>query len=182
MCGSASYVFATQSLLTSMVGLSAASAAPLAAAAAWVLKDGFGALGVLLTAGYFSSWFDRDTKRAKLRSDVVHNAGVGIELLTSIVPGAWLLFASAGNVLKGVAGMTGGATKAAIHLQFAGHRGSVGDITAKAQAQGVFWYDLCRFLHALCVRALTLLFLGDFTTTVTLQEWGWGCRWLHFLA
>jgi hypothetical protein len=58
-----------------------------------------------------------------------------LELLTPLVPRYFLFFASLANVCKGIAGITSGATKAALNNHFSVNS-SLGDITAKAQSQG----------------------------------------------
>jgi len=138
ICGSASYVLSTKALLSS-VGLSAVPATSAAAAISWVLKDGFGSLGIMLFASKFGTKFDNDAKRNRWRGDLLHNTGVLIELAIPLFPKSFLVTASIANVLKGVSGLATGATKASIHRNFS-IQNNLGDITAKAQTQGIGCY------------------------------------------
>ena len=118
------------------VGVGEAIALPGAAAISWVLKDGLGALGMMLVASKFGTRFDTDTKKTKWRADILHNVGVGLELITPLAPYYFLFLASFANVCKGLAGITSGATRAHLNKHFSKNE-NLGDITAKSQTQGV---------------------------------------------
>lgn len=134
---SAGFVISTNALL-SAVGLGAGSM-PAAAAISWVLKDGLGCLGMMLVAGAFGKFFDTETKRIRWAADCIHVAGVALELATPLFPAYFLPLASLANSAKGIAGLTTGATKAAINQGFA-LRDNLGDITAKGHSQGIVAY------------------------------------------
>eukprot|EP01118_Nematostelium_gracile_P005576 TRINITY_DN1771_c0_g1_i2.p1 TRINITY_DN1771_c0_g1~~TRINITY_DN1771_c0_g1_i2.p1 ORF type:complete len:351 (+),score=62.75 TRINITY_DN1771_c0_g1_i2:395-1447(+) len=139
VASSASYVMSTKALLVSVGAASPLPAIPAAAAISWVLKDGLGSLGMMFLASRLGTRFDSDTKRNKWRADVLHNCGVGLELCTPLVPSLFLPFASMANLLKGLAGITNGATRASFNKHFAQGE-NLGDLTAKAQTQGITAY------------------------------------------
>src|SRR5262249_52692043 len=117
------------------------NAVGIAAGVSWVLKDGLGAIGMILSSNLLSARFDADPKRTRWRADVLQNVGVGMELLTSAFPQLFLLLGSTANVLKGVAGLTSGACRASINAQMA-LADNLGDVTAKLAAQNMLAYVL----------------------------------------
>ncbi|ELR15757.1 uncharacterized protein ACA1_379390, partial [Acanthamoeba castellanii str. Neff] len=100
---------------------------------------GLGCLGMMLVAGAFGKFFDTETKRIRWAADCIHVAGVALELATPLFPAYFLPLASLANSAKGIAGLTTGATKAAINQGFA-LRDNLGDITAKGHSQGIVAY------------------------------------------
>lgn len=132
---SASYMISTQAML-SCIGL---CSAPTAGAINWVLKDGLGCVGVILVARGLGKRFDKETKRLRWAADGLHVLGVGVELCTMLAPALFLPMASVANTAKGMAGITNGATRAAINKSLA-LSDNLGDLTAKAHAQGLLGY------------------------------------------
>lgn len=50
----------------------------LAVGISWVLKDGLGCLGMIVSSNLLSSHFDNEAKRTKFRSDMLHVFGVSM--------------------------------------------------------------------------------------------------------
>ncbi len=72
----------------------------------------------------------------RLFADVVNNCGMAIELMSPLVPGAFLLMASLGSIARSITGLASGATNAALTQHFA--RGSnAADINAKDAVSGM---------------------------------------------
>lgn len=136
--GSTAYVLATHACLTS-VGVGTQTATAAAATISWILRDGLGTIGLVLYAGKFARNLDADIKRSKFLGDIMHNIGVGIEILTPLFPGKFLLLASFANLLKSIAGLTLGATKASFNKMFSLQE-NMADVTAKLQSQGLVAY------------------------------------------
>jgi hypothetical protein len=111
------------------VGVGDASATPLAATLAWILKDGAGMVGRIVFAAYTGSSLDHDCKRWRLFADVTNDCVLLVELAAPALPRPMVLpvlcLAGVGRSLVGVAG---GATKAAV---------------AQHQARGSNMADLC---------------------------------------
>lgn len=160
-CASASsYVLSTHCLLTA-IGMQSEAAIPISAAANWVLKDGLGAFGVMLAASRFGKVLDSRVKAARWISEFGMVIGVGLEMLTPLVP-AWM-FLPLGSVAntfkvsssfssgrrrcfifllsKGLSAMTGGAAKATIHRHFA-CTGNLADVTAQSHSQHTAAYTI----------------------------------------
>jgi hypothetical protein len=116
-------------------------AVPISAGISWVLKDGLGSLMSIFVAGRFARRFDAEPKSSKWRADILHNVGVGVEILTPLFPAYFLLMASLANTLKGIAGLISGATRASFNRGFAISE-NLGEVTAKAQGQGIAAYLL----------------------------------------
>eukprot|EP00002_Diphylleia_rotans_P009685 TRINITY_DN20059_c0_g1_i1.p1 TRINITY_DN20059_c0_g1~~TRINITY_DN20059_c0_g1_i1.p1 ORF type:complete len:492 (-),score=86.71 TRINITY_DN20059_c0_g1_i1:289-1764(-) len=130
---SAAGVLATQALLAS-VGVGDQSAKVASAGINWVLKDGLGSLGNILIASHLGNRFDLYPKRWSFRSNMMLQVGIGLEILTLLVPHLFLPLGATANFMKGLAWAAGGASRAAIHFSFSKNM-NMGDITAKATAQ-----------------------------------------------
>ncbi|EGC32940.1 hypothetical protein DICPUDRAFT_155062 [Dictyostelium purpureum] len=137
--GSVTYVLSTHALLTTVVGMSVASALPFAAAISWVLKDGLGAFALVFFANKFSTLLDFDLKKYKFRGDILHNLGVLLEMCTPFIQGYFLPLASISNLSKGLAGLIYGSTRASLNKSFS-IKDNIGDITAKYQSQSMAAY------------------------------------------
>lgn len=125
-------VLSTQALLTA-VGVGGGQAAGWAAATNWILKDGFGTLGKIVTARMGQS-FDCDAKLYRLLSDVVFDAGLSLELVTPLFPQYFMLLAGVGNFLKSVSITIGMACRNSVLTTFS-KRENFGDICSKNDAQ-----------------------------------------------
>eukprot|EP00741_Cyanophora_paradoxa_P013109 tig00020675_g12662.t1 len=132
---SACSVISTQALLRA-VGLSAGKAIPTAATLNWVLKDGIGRIGAMIFGSLFGNCFDNDPKRWRLAGDALYDMGMGLEILSPLVPSFFLLTASTANAAKTISYMMRLPPRAAIFRSFAG-RENLGDISAKYNSQEV---------------------------------------------
>ncbi|GJD10315.1 Protein root UVB sensitive 1, chloroplastic [Galdieria sulphuraria] len=128
-------VFATEALLFGL-GLGRKSTPATSAAISWVLKDGLGYIGKVFYGSIAGNQFDVDPKSWRLAADAVEDAGGVLEIITPLFPGHFLLLASVANAMKGVAAMTGTATRHAIYKSLALHENQ-GDIATKGESQGV---------------------------------------------
>eukprot|EP00166_Cyanidium_caldarium_P000924 ctg_1404.g422 len=109
---------------------------PVTAATLWVLKDGVGHLARLLYASRYGHAFDGDLKRFRMLGDVLWHAGTALELLCRLRPDWFLLLASGGNALKGMAHVVFSSTRSTIHRTLA-TASNIGDVTAKGDAQSI---------------------------------------------
>ncbi|KNC78881.1 hypothetical protein SARC_08705 [Sphaeroforma arctica JP610] len=112
------------------------SAAPVAGAVNWVLKDGLGQIGTLMFGKLIAHRFDLNAKTWYLSASVMLNVGVYLELSTFMAPHHFLVLASLANGIKGLAWMAGGSTRSAFNVSFA-RANNIADITAKATAQTI---------------------------------------------
>eukprot|EP00871_Galdieria_phlegrea_P002477 jgi/Galph1/322/GphlegSOOS_G5121.1 len=128
-------VFATEALLFGL-GLGRKSTAATSAAISWVLKDGLGYIGKVIYGSIAGNQFDVDPKSWRIVADAVEDAGGVLEIITPLFPGQFLLLASIANAMKGVAAMTGTATRHSIYKSLA-LRENQGDIATKGESQGV---------------------------------------------
>lgn len=92
-------VFSTQGLLLA-VGVGRQSAAPIAAALQWVIRDGMGRMGRLVF-GQVGPGFDAETKQYRLMASVVLNLSCALESITPLVPQFFLPLACLANMAKG---------------------------------------------------------------------------------
>ena len=127
-------VFSTQSLLLA-VGVGRPSAAPVAAALQWVIRDGLGRAGRMLFS-QVGTGFDAETKQHRLAAAFVLNAACALETLTPLVPSFFLPLASVANMAKGASTVAAASTRGAIYRSFM-RRENLGDITAKQETVGV---------------------------------------------
>ena len=141
MLQSFTYMFSTYALLSS-VGVE--NAIGLSAALNWVLKDGLGCVGMMLSASRLGGTVDLDPKRTKFLSDIGFHLGVALEMLLFFSPQQrhpvlWIVVASVANCLKAMAGLVGGACRTSMNNTFS-LRQNLGDITAKSQSQSTLGY------------------------------------------
>jgi hypothetical protein len=125
-------VLSTQALL-SAVGIGPGAAQSVAAATSWVLKDGIGSVGKLITARMGVA-FDSESKMYRLSSDILFDLGISLELLTPVFPQQFLLLAALGNFIKSVSITIGMACRNSVLATFV-LRENLGDISAKNDAQ-----------------------------------------------
>lgn len=83
----------------------------------WIIKDGLGQLGGVLYAGLVATRFDSDPKRYRFVAAGVLQAATLLEVLTPMVPGAFLPLASLSNIGKNIAWIATSASRAQLHLQ-----------------------------------------------------------------
>ena len=132
---SMSGVLSTHALLTA-VGVGAAGAAPLAAALNWVIKDGLGQLGGVVSTALISTRFDAEPKRWRLLSAVALDAATLLELCTPFAPAFFLPLAAAANVGKNMAWLSASASRAGLHQALA-MSGNLADVTRAAGSQTI---------------------------------------------
>lgn len=129
-------VISTEALLFGL-GLGKKVAAGVAATN-WVLKDGASHLAKILYGSFAGSKFDMDPKAWRVAADITEDIGGALEILTPLFPGNFLLLASLANILKGVSGMTGTATRHVVYRSLAATgQQNIGDIATKGESQGV---------------------------------------------
>lgn len=127
-------VFSTQGLLLA-VGVGRQSAAPLAAALQWVIRDGMGRAGRMLFS-QVGPGFDAETKQYRLAAAFVLNLSCALESVTPAVPHLFLPLACIANMAKGASSVAAASTRGAIYRSFM-RRENLGDITAKQETVGV---------------------------------------------
>ncbi|GAB0494769.1 hypothetical protein MMPV_006065 [Pyropia vietnamensis] len=132
--GGALGVFSTQGLLLA-VGVGRQSAAPLAAALQWVIRDGVGRGGRMLFS-QLGTGFDAETKQYRLAAAFVLNMACAIEAAAPAAARLFLPLACVANMAKGASTVTAASTRGAIYRSFM-RRENLGDITAKQETVGV---------------------------------------------
>lgn len=127
-------VFSTQGLLLA-VGVGRQSAAPLAAALQWVIRDGLGRAGRMLFS-QVGTGFDAETKQYRFAAAFVLNSSCALESITPAVPHLFLPLACIANMAKGASTVAAASTRSAIYRSFM-RRENLGEITAKQETVGV---------------------------------------------
>lgn len=127
-------VFSTQGLLLA-VGVGRQSAAPLAAALQWVIRDGLGRAGRMVFS-QVGNGFDAETKQYRLMAALVLNMSCALESLTPAVPNLFLPLACFANMAKGASTVAAASTRSAIYRSFM-RAENLGEITAKQETVGV---------------------------------------------
>ena len=139
-CSSAGGVLSTRVLLTAVGVGGRASAAPLAAAANWAVKDGLGMLGGVAFASIWSGALDARPRRWRLRSSVALDAAALVELAAlPAFPQYFVPIAGLANVAKNISYLAASASRAAIHRALSNRQGAanLGDLTAKSGSQTI---------------------------------------------
>jgi Vitamin B6 photo-protection and homoeostasis len=113
------------------LGLGNTAAAAGAAASAWVAKDGLGYITKVLASNCFT--MDSDPKSYRIAGDVAEDVAGAVEVMmpviTAAVPGSFIVIASLTNVVKGLAALSGTATRHIIFKQLvAGGNENIGDV------------------------------------------------------
>ena len=126
----------TTAALLRGAGVGQGDAAPLAAAVAWVLRDGLGMLGSLLFSYVVGSGFDRNVKEWRLFADVINDVGLTLDMIAPLAGrgSGFTVVAALGAACKSVCGLVAGACRASITAHFA-LRGNLADVSAKENAQ-----------------------------------------------
>ncbi|KAI8915561.1 vitamin B6 photo-protection and homoeostasis-domain-containing protein [Gorgonomyces haynaldii] len=132
--GSLISVLTAQAMLVS-VGAGNAAMAGTAVAIQWALKDGLGEMGKLLIIRRFAHNFDTWPKTWKMIGEVSSVLGAFMQLLTALVPGSFLLFASLGYGLRSIHFAIWNATHTTFNQNLAIQGNNIGDIVAKDEAQ-----------------------------------------------
>ena len=128
----------TTSAILRGAGVGEDKASPMAAAIAWVLRDGFGMFGSLVFSYLVGTGFDRNVKEWRLFADLINDVGLTLDMLAPLAgpPGGtnFMVVAALGACCKTICGMTAGATRASITAHFA-LRDNLADVSAKEGAQ-----------------------------------------------
>jgi hypothetical protein len=173
LCSYLRSVITTKSVLAG-AGVGNISVTPLAAAFAWVMKDGMGMVGSLTLAYYCVDSFEQYTKEWRLMADLLNNIGLMFDLLCSVFPQHYKLFIIISSVSKSCCGLIAGSTKARISAHFA-NKGHLADVNAKESTQETaialiglllgmglakivgndefstwIWFSLFLFIHVYC--------------------------------
>ena len=125
-------VLSTQALLSAL-GMGS-GALPMAASLNWIIKDGLGLFGGVIYTSLVSNKFDAEPKKYRFRASVALQAATVCELMAPLVPGMFLLLASASNVGKNMAWLALSGTRAQMHQSLC-RRDNLGDVTAKSGSQ-----------------------------------------------
>jgi hypothetical protein len=115
-------------------GVGSATATPIAAAIAWIAKDGIGMLSSLMLAYFSSSSFESYSKEWRLFADFLNNVGLTLDLFCSIYPEFYFILMVISSASKACCGLIAGATKARISAHFA-RKGYLADVNAKESTQ-----------------------------------------------
>ncbi|GMP59630.1 hypothetical protein CsSME_00022845 [Camellia sinensis var. sinensis] len=97
-------------------------------------SDGAGWVGKLLFS-WQGKKFDYDLKQLHFASDLLMELGVGVELVTVVVPHLFLPLACAANVAKNIGAVTSTSTRTPIYKAFAKGE-NIGDVIAKGECVG----------------------------------------------
>ena len=128
----------TTSAILRGAGVGEDAASPMAAAIAWVLRDGFGMFGSLVFSYLVGTGFDRNVKEWRLFADVINDVGLTLDMLAPLAGPSggtnFMVVAALGACCKTICGMTAGATRASITSHFALHD-NLADVSAKEGAQ-----------------------------------------------
>jgi hypothetical protein len=124
----------TTSALLKAAGVGDDAASPMAAALAWVLRDGFGTFGSLLFSYGAGANFDVYVKEWRLFMDLINDVGLTLDMLAPLAGRYYALTAALDAACKSICGMVAGATRASITSHFA-LEGNLADVSAKEGAQ-----------------------------------------------
>ena len=94
---------------------------PIAAALNWILKDGLGQLGGVVCAAFINNRFDADPKFWRFVASLAEDAACTLEVLTPLLPGAFLPLAALANVGKNISFLATSATRAQMNQWYVHH-------------------------------------------------------------
>lgn len=133
LCSYLRSVLTTKSVLQG-AGVGSSTATPIAAAIAWIAKDGIGMISSLTLAYFSSSSFESYSKEWRLFADFLNNVGLALDLFCSIYPELYFVLIVISSASKACCGLIAGATKARISAHFA-RKGYLADVNAKESTQ-----------------------------------------------
>lgn len=117
------------------VGVGSETATALSATVTWILKDGTGHFGKILFAWWKGSELDMDSKKWRLRADILNDVAMTVEVFAlPFYPQYSTYVLCATSTVKGIVGVAGGATRAALTLHHA-IRNNLADVASKDSAQ-----------------------------------------------
>lgn len=134
-CSTISGTLTTHAILKG-VGVGSDYVNPLSATVTWVLKDGTGHLGRILFAWWKGSELDMESKKWRIRADILNDVAMGIEIfcLPRFPPLIATYILCATTTMKSIVGVAGGATRSAL-TQHHALRGNLADVSSKDAAQ-----------------------------------------------
>ena len=136
LCRKTLEVLTTQSLVVA-VGLGSSPAAvPLAAAAKWVLKDGVGSVGTLVSGTLGGQRFDEDPKRYWALSSALEDLARALELLTPAFPAYFLPLAGGAAFVRSLALVGRNSLLNGTIMRHLGAAENFADVRAKLEVQG----------------------------------------------
>ncbi|EFO20648.1 hypothetical protein LOAG_07840 [Loa loa] len=130
---SMSSALATEAILRG-VGVGNETASTMAAAVAWLLRDGIGMLTRILFAWFYSPYLDADCKQWRLIADCFNDLAFCLDLITPIFPNLFMPIVCLSSMVRGVVGVAGGATRTAV-VNHQAILDNVGDVAAKDGSQ-----------------------------------------------
>ncbi|XP_075268074.1 LOW QUALITY PROTEIN: RUS family member 1 [Opisthocomus hoazin] len=133
LCSTLAGALAARAVLQA-VGVGDGAATVTGAALTWVLRDGGGMVTRVAFAWLQGSRLDCEAKQWRLAADVLNDVALVLELLAPAWPRAGPALLTLGAAAKGVVGVAGGATRAALAVHQA-RRDNVADVAAKDSSQ-----------------------------------------------
>ncbi|KAK6104678.1 Vitamin B6 photo-protection and homoeostasis family protein [Brugia pahangi] len=130
---SMSSALSTEAILRG-VGVGNTAASTMAAAVAWLLKDGIGMLARILFAWLYSPYLDADCKQWRLIADCFNDLAFCLDLITPIFPSLFMPIICLSSMIRAVVGVAGIATRTTV----TNHQAildNVGDVAAKDGSQ-----------------------------------------------
>lgn len=144
-CSTISGTLTTHAILKG-VGVGSDVANPLSATVTWVLKDGMGHFGRILFAWWKGTELDMDSKKWRIRADILNDVAMGIDLFVlPYYPKSSTFILCATSTMKAIVGVAGGATRSAL-TQHHAIRGNLADVASKDSAQETFVNLIASFL------------------------------------
>lgn len=133
-CSTISGTLTTHAILKG-IGVGSEVVTPLSATTTWVLKEGTGHFGKILFAWWKGTELDIESKKWRLRADVINDLAMGIEIYVLPKYSTYSTFILCGTTtLKALVGVAGGSTRAALTKHHA-VRGNLADVASKDSAQ-----------------------------------------------
>ncbi|XP_055304546.1 RUS family member 1 isoform X1 [Sitodiplosis mosellana] len=133
-CSTINGTLSTHAILKG-VGVGSDIVNPISATVAWVLKDGAGHFGKILFAWWKGSQLDIDSKKWRIRADILNDVAMAIEIL--VLPryeNYTTHIFCATTSMKAIVGVAGGATRFAL-TQHHAIRGNLADVASKDNSQ-----------------------------------------------
>lgn len=90
------------------------AASTMAAAMAWLLKDGIGMLSRILFAWLYSPYLDADCKHWRLVADCFNDIAFCLDLITPIFPYLFMPIICLSSMVRAVVGVAGVATRTTV--------------------------------------------------------------------
>uniref|UniRef100_A0A182SL21 Uncharacterized protein n=1 Tax=Anopheles maculatus TaxID=74869 RepID=A0A182SL21_9DIPT len=152
------------------VGVGSDAVNPLSATVTWVLKDGTGHLGRIMFAWWKGSELDIDSKKWRIRADILNDVAMGIDLFVlPYYPKAATYILCATTTMKAIVGVAGGATRSAL-TQHHAIRGNLADV---AVLYGLFAFVTLVHIYAniKAVKAVCLRTFNEARYLIALEEY-----------